>query len=859
MSPIQKEYVLKSRPQKKDRYTIGFLDENLYNEFYNQMMPGVFEAAKNCRADIIRFAYYPHHFAYDVNRQVNMVLSLISQFNLDGLLFLGWARAGALYNYKEFTSRFQALPVLSIGTGFEDVPHVYSPGNHYIREVILHLINTHRFKRIVYLAPSRPDNRNEAYIKTLNEYGIYCPELYISEVDLKDLTLAGRAKRALEILFDERRVTVDAIMSLYSEETSFLLEGLRQRGFRVPQDIAVTSYEDRDITKYSSPGLTTVYYPWIELGYCGCMKLIQLLSEGHIPFSTEVPGKVIYRNSCGCLSSSIMAAGKYQVEAIWKSLDDLTALEQKKIISEMEATFPNAGFDFKVLLDTFLQDFKTKTHQNFLVELASQLRRIAFNYQQTNIKDVVSVFRAALLPYIINNPSALLWSGNVFQQAQVMAWEKITNIYSSAKVKAKILTQSLQEISQILITSFSTDNLMDSLAENFPKLNIPSCYVFIFSSILDQDEVHKDLFDDCKLAFAYSGNQRHTIDTGKTAPLKQMLSDILAAGDASHTILMHLLHVTDEFMGFVLFEPGPMNQMLYQTLATHISTALRGALLLEKLEASYQKLAQQAHREGMADISIEILHNIGNILNSINVSVNLMKTASDSLLIPYLLKANDLLAANLDNLENFIRNDPKSKKLMQFYIKLGESFTEFKSQVLYNANRLDDKVSSIVDMISAQQNYAGVKEIVEELDIAFILDDAIKLMAESLDNYQIKITKDYQVRPQVLVQRMKLFHILLNLISNAKEAMMETEINDRKLSFIICEDDFGKYIRIQDSGYGLSGNLLEKIFEFEYINPKNGHELGLHSCTKYMTEMGGRIWAESDGLGKGTTFVLQFN
>lgn len=853
------EYVFKTQPKKKARYTIGFLDENLYNEFYSQMMPGIYNAAQKCQVDIIRFTYYPFHFAYDTTRQVNMVLNLISQFNLDGLLFLGWAKAGALHNYEEFTTRFNSIPVLSIGTGFEDIPYVYSPGNHYIREVILHLINTHHFKRIVYLAPATPDNRNETYLETMNEYGIYYPELYINELDLAGVTLPARAKRALEILFDERQVTFDAIISLYSEETAYLLEGLNQRGFRVPQDIAVTSYEERDNTKYSSPGLTTVYYPWIELGYYGCMKLVQLLSEGHIPFSTEVPGKVIYRNSCGCLSSSIVAAGKYHVEAIWKSLADLTPLEQKKIISEMDATFPNMGFDFKVLLEAFLQDFKTKTHQVFLMELAIQLRQITFNYQQTNIKDVVSVFRAALLPYIINNPSALLWSGNVFQQAQVMTWEKLTNIYSSAKVKAKILNQTLHEISQILITSFSTDNLLDSLAQNFPKLRIPSCYIFIFNSILDQDEVHKDLFDDCRLAFAYSENQRHPTGTTKPVVLKQMLSDILGRQGTARTTLMHLLHVTDEFMGFILFEPGPMDQMLYQTLAAHISIALQGALLLEKLDASYQKLAQQAHREGMADISIEILHNIGNILNSINVSVNLMKNASDTLLIPYLLKANDMLTANLDDLENFIHNDPKAKKLMQFYIKLGESFTDFKEQVLYNANRLDDKVSSIVDMISAQQNYAGIKENKEKLDIASVLDDAVKLMAESLDNYQIKITKNYQAKPQILVQRMKLFHILLNLISNAKEAMMETEINERRLSFTICEDELGKYIRIQDSGDGFTGNLLEKIFEYGYIKPKNGHELGLHSCAKYMTEMGGKIWAESDGPGKGTTFVLQFN
>jgi DNA-binding LacI/PurR family transcriptional regulator/signal transduction histidine kinase len=888
------EFILQSPPTKKSGFTLGFLDENTHNEFHSHMMPGVFEAARKWNANNIRFSYYSYHSAYDYACQSKMILDLIRQYNLDGLLFLGWARAGAMHN-EEFFKQFSSIPLLSIGAQFEGIPSVYAPGALYIQEIILHLIQVHQFRRIAYIAPMRPDERNQSYFKLMKEYGIYDPDLYISAEDLTLTPFAHRARRALEILLDERRVRFDAIMSMYPDEAANLLAELNERGFRVPRDVAVTTYEERDIAKYSSPGFTTVYFPWIELGFCGCMKLMELLTQGQIPYSTVVPGKVIYRNTCGCMSGSIVMAGKYQAPAADHTLDSITEEEQKKIVAEMEAVFPYAEFDFQILLEAFLSDYYTGRNAVFFAELASQLRTITYSNIHSNIKEMISVFRGLLLPYLLNDPPALLWSGNLFQQAQVMAWEKITNVYSSAKVTAKILSQALQEISQILITSFSTEELFDSLTKNLPKLQIPSCYIFLFNPVLDSEGVPQDLFEDCRLVFAYSNHTRRVAPYNGPATLKQTIMEILAAPEsppqetfpqdtsqretfppesswrrgesssqweeASSTFfLTHLLHVTDEFMGFIMFEPGPVDQLLYQTLTTHISTALRGALLLEKLNASYQELTKQAHREGMADISIEILHNIGNILNSINVSVNLMKTNADSLMIPYLLNANEMLTANLADLETFITGDPKGKKLMQFFLKLGTSFADFKNQMIYNANRLDDKVKSIVDMISAQQTYAGAgnKEVMEKLDIASILDDAVKLMAESIDRYQIKITKDYQVRPQILVQRMKLFHILFKLINNAKDAMIDTQAGDRSLTFTICEDEQCKYIRISDSGRGIPGNLLEKIFEFGYSNKKDGHELGLHSCSKYMKEMDGKIWAESNSPNSGTTFVLQF-
>ncbi len=856
------EYLRPNISIKKTRLTIGFLDENLDNEYRSQMMPGVFEAARKYNVNVIRFAYYPTHSTYRYTSQIHMILSLIDQYDLDGLLFLGWGRAGALQNYENFLSHFQSIPILSIGTQFEAIPHVYCPGEVHIREILLHLINFHHIKRIAYISPIIPDKRNEIYLETMNEYGIYDPGLFVSEKELEGLSVFERGKRALTILLDERRVNFRAIVSLYSEETADLAEELLKRGIHVPNDIAITSYEDRDIARYCSPPLTTVYYPWIELGFYGCEKMVELLTQGHIPISTKIPGKVIYRYSCGCMSKSVIATGGISFENAAISLAEITAGAQYKIIAKMEAAFSNPNLDFRRLLDAFFNDFHNNTSTSFLTELATQLQKIESGYRHSDIEDVVSVFRGAILPYLMNQKEALLWSGDLFQKAQVLTWEKVSSISNRDKVHAKTLNQGLQEISQILITNFSLENLLDSFTKSLCKLNIPSCYIFQFNSATDhRNREHHDFQDDpfaaCMLVFEYRDHIRYNSGTNRVCSAKQLLTETFASENRIYTILAHLIHITDEIVGFVLFEPGPMDDRIYQTLAAHVSIAFQGSMLLEKLESSYQKLAKQAHREGMADISSEILHNTGNILNSINASVHLMKDVIDNSAINDLMKANHMLKKNLDDIENFINNDAKGKKLFQFYIGLGYSFTELQNQLLHYINRLDNKVKSINEIIAAQQNYADVVEITEELDIAWVVNDAIKLFSRSFDYYQIQVIKDYQCMPKVPAQRMKLFPILVNIISNAGEAMFENPENERKLIFTIYEDNQGKYIRVTDNRRGKSINLLEKIFENGSALSKD-YGFGFYRYTNDMSEMGGEIWVESDGPGKGTTFVIQF-
>ncbi|MCL6590999.1 MAG: substrate-binding domain-containing protein [Firmicutes bacterium] len=838
----------------KKRYTIGFLDENAHNEYHSEMMNGVFEAARKYDLNVIRFGHFPEFLTGKYNSEMTMVLNHIRQYELDGLLFLGWARVMEGENRELFQQILESMPVLSIGSKFENIPNVYFLAGGYIQEIILHLIQVHHLQKIAFIAPRSPDNRIQAYQDTLKAYGIYQPELYINDTELGELSLAQRGHKAVSILLDERKASFDAIVSLYNDETLSIIHELQNRGFRVPNDVAVTSYEDGEVARFSTPSFTTVYYPWRELGFCGCEKMYQWLTKSYIPSSTVVPGKVIIRSSCGCLPNSVRHA-KAGPKSFIKPLAEIGDTEFQQLGQELQEGLNCPEFDGLSLFKAFLRDYQTQSNSAFLAELGRQFACITDYHRFPECGDVVSLMRKLLLPYLLKPRETLLWAENLFQEAQVLLQEKKTAAWAREEIESRTVKLTLQSVAQVLITHFNIPNIMDSLAMNLPRLNLPSCYIYLFKNA----ESQIDLFENCLLAFEYTDGVRVQSQMDNSGTAKQMLRKTLFKANRAYAMNALLLHTDDLYTGFAIYEAGPNDERVYQALNLNISMAIYGAMLLDKLDASYQKLVEKSHQEGMTEIANGILHNISNILNSLRVSIDLLKELIHSTPLEDFLKANRLLEDNLHNLAGFIEHDPRGKKLMQFYLRLDSPLQELHQQLLANINRLGDKVKLINDIVTAQQSYTGIQSGLEIIDVVPVVEDALKMNLASLENNHIQIIKNYHHHSKLRAQRTKLFHILVNLIKNAKEAMLETPEDQRKLIITIEETGGRKYIRITDTGSGIPADKLESIFAYGYTTKKDGHGFGLHSCGNYMAEMKSKIWAESDGPGKGATFVLEFN
>lgn len=277
---------------------------------------------------------------------------------------------------------------------------------------------------------------------------------------------------------------------------------------------------------------------------------------------------------------------------------------------------------------------------------------------------------------------------------------------------------------------------------------------------------------------------------------------------------------------------------------------------LEELKSTRDQLIEKAHKAGMADLATSVLHDVGNILNSVNTSSALIDDIISHSSIHNLRKANELLRANIDKIDDFILNDPRGKTLLQYYLKLEEPIDEEYHQLELQNKRLAEKISLITEVISAQQNYSTGIRLQEKHNLEQIIEDTITLKRSVLELHNIKISTQFEFIGEIDVEKTKLIHILINLIKNAKESILERNPEEKNIR--ITTNHLGSEIKISitDNGSGFTPENKSRIFTHGFTTKANGHGFGLHSCANYAREMNGTLLAKSDGPDKGATFSL---
>lgn len=297
------------------------------------------------------------------------------------------------------------------------------------------------------------------------------------------------------------------------------------------------------------------------------------------------------------------------------------------------------------------------------------------------------------------------------------------------------------------------------------------------------------------------------------------------------------------------------NEKLKSELAEKVNELEK---VVERLKKAEEELDEKSKKAGMAEIAAGVLHNVANVLSSVNSSNTFIQDTAKYSKVDGLVKANKLLREHIDNIDTFIFDDPRGKKLLNYYLKLEEPLKKERQDIVSQSERLDQKISIISDVITAQQSHAFSGQITSETELTEIVESTLSLQEDLIEDYELKITTDLKASTPVIAQRSKLIHVLVNFMKNAGESMEENDSDNKKLKIRTWEDSYKVYLSVTDNGMGIKGENLNKIFSHTYTTKRKGHGFGLHSSANYMKEMGGRIEVTSEGPGMGTTFTLVF-
>lgn len=295
-----------------------------------------------------------------------------------------------------------------------------------------------------------------------------------------------------------------------------------------------------------------------------------------------------------------------------------------------------------------------------------------------------------------------------------------------------------------------------------------------------------------------------------------------------------------------------------QTLSDYCSGAFERIWSEEKMRNLHRQLLATSRQAGMAEVATSVLHNVGNVLNSVNISASLISERMRKSKVSNLAKAVALMTERNGGLAEYLTNDPKGRQLPAYLSSLAAHLVEEQAEVLKEIASLTTDIEHIKEIVVMQQNYARVSGLPEPLDVVDLVEDAIRMNAESTARHLVKVVRDYKGPLPATVDKHKVLQTLVNLMRNAIEAL-DAGAPPEKIMTVRAAADGDERIQISiiDNGVGIPEENLVRIFEHGFTTRKNGHGFGLHSGALSAQEMGGRLTARSEGRGKGATFTLE--
>ena len=276
-----------------------------------------------------------------------------------------------------------------------------------------------------------------------------------------------------------------------------------------------------------------------------------------------------------------------------------------------------------------------------------------------------------------------------------------------------------------------------------------------------------------------------------------------------------------------------------------------------ELQNMHQLLLDTSRQAGMAEVATGVLHNVGNVLNSMNVSATVTQEILRHSKTTSLVRIAGLLEEHSSDLSAFLVHHPQGRLVPGFVVKLAHLIEDENRKLLKESSALSKNVDHVKEIIAMQQTYARVSGLVETIQINDLVEDALRMNTSALDRHGVETIREFEPLPPVPVEKHKVLQILVNLIRNAKYACDESGRTDKRVIMRSANGDGRVRISIIDNGVGIPPENLTRIFGHGFTTRKDGHGFGLHSAANAAREMGGQLSVHSDGPGRGASFTLE--
>ena len=582
--------------------TIGHLVAGIDNAYATAILAGLVDGAREREANLISFVGgHLRHSPYDqFLHQRNAAYGLATAGSVDGLIIN--STLGNFVTTEElgdFLTHYRPLPTISIGETIPDAVSVLVDNDKGMRQMIVHLIEKHGYRRIAFIrgpqGNEEAEQRYRAYTAVLAEYGLSLdPDL----VAPGDFWVPSGAE-AIHLLLDERKVSLQAIVAANDIMALDALGALQARGVRVPDDVAVVGFDDAKDAVAVMPSLTTVRQPLTELGKQATGMLLAKLAGEQTPEQVTLPTELVVRRSCGCLDPAVVQAAAGTITQSGEPLEADWAAQRERVFSEMTQAIETYGEELSFrwgqqLGDAFTAELTRHSPGVFLQVLDDVLRQVVTAGGDVAVlHGAVSALRRHTLPYL--DSETLLRAEDLWQQARVVIGLAAQQRQAYQNLLAERQTDTLQEIEEALLTTPDMNGLITTLAEGLPRLGIPSCYLALYENSQPYEYPHS-VPEWSRLMLAYTEKGRVKLEPGgQRFRSRDLVPEGMWPQAKPFSFVVEPLYFQTSPLGFVLFETGSRDGRIYEILRAQISSALHGALLVQQVQERSAELSRQQY------------------------------------------------------------------------------------------------------------------------------------------------------------------------------------------------------------------------------------------------------------------------
>jgi PAS domain S-box-containing protein len=274
-----------------------------------------------------------------------------------------------------------------------------------------------------------------------------------------------------------------------------------------------------------------------------------------------------------------------------------------------------------------------------------------------------------------------------------------------------------------------------------------------------------------------------------------------------------------------------------------------------ELERVHQQLLVASRQAGMAEVATNVLHNVGNVLNSVNVSASVVSERIRRSKCTGLARVAALLTEHAGELGTFMAG-AQGRHLPVYLQELAAELISERDAAVAELSAVRSNVEHIKEIVAMQQGYARRGGITDTFDVCVLVEDSLRMNEGAFSRHGVTIIRDFEDVPRVQVDKHKVLQILVNVIRNAKYACAEAAGGPKRVTVRVRAAQGAVLLSVIDTGVGIPKGNLDRIFNHGFTTRADGHGFGLHSSALAARELGGSLQAESAGPGQGATFTL---